>query len=80
MIYVTYVTLTVNVFFVTFCVKMKPHSKQPDKREQSVALNIRDFPADLRWACNAKASLTRKDLREFVIECLQAATNDIKLA
>jgi hypothetical protein len=44
-----------------------------------MALNIRNFPKDLRWACGAKANLRRQDLREFVIQVLQDATADVKL-
>jgi len=73
------VTLTPIVVFVTLVVKMKHQQKRAEKHEASVAMNIRNFPPDLLWACNAKASLSRKDLRRFVIEVLQQATADVKL-
>ena len=61
-------------------VKMKPQQKRPKTTSSESALNIRNFPTDLRWACNAKASIQRQDLREFVIQVLQQATTDVKLA
>jgi hypothetical protein len=54
--------------------------KPPDRPDQLVALNVRDFPEDLRWACTAKAALRREDLREFVIGVLREATSDVRLS
>jgi hypothetical protein len=59
---------------------MKAAKKRPEKGDAMVALNVRDFPADLRWACNAKASLLRMTLAEFVRKTLEDATADVKLA
>lgn len=40
------------------------------------ALNIRDFPDDLRWKCKRVASDKRKTLREFVISVLRKAVEE----
>lgn len=59
---------------------MKTQQKRPKNSGSDTALNVRRFPADLLWACNAKAALQRQELREFVIHVLQQATADVKLS
>ena len=46
----------------------------------SGALNIRNFPEDLHWACTVLAATRRQGLREFVIEVLRRETADVRLA
>jgi hypothetical protein len=44
--------------------------------EPKIALNVRDFPSDLRWKCKRAADGRRMTLREFVIDILRGATKD----
>lgn len=71
---VTNVTLTIKLTYVTVNVKMKHIKKTGEKPEETAALNIRNFPDELRWLCRERASQERISLREFVIASLRRAT------
>jgi len=48
------------------------------QKESKCALNIRDFPAQLRWNCRQKAAREKLTLNQFVIKALTSATADVK--
>jgi hypothetical protein len=42
----------------------------------AAALNIRNFPDELRWLCRERANQERMSLRQFVIVTLKRATEE----
>lgn len=52
---------------------MKTQQKKAEKGQPASALNIRNFPKDLLWACRSKAAAQEQLLREFVIDTLRQA-------
>jgi hypothetical protein len=47
---------------------------KPKESQTDTALNIRNFPDDLRWLCRQRASQERVSLRDYVIASLKQAT------
>jgi hypothetical protein len=68
------VTLTTIVSYVTVTVNMKRITRTDRKSADTTALNIRNFPDELRWLCRERASQERISLREFVIASLRRVT------
>jgi hypothetical protein len=65
--------LTTIVTYVTIGVNMKAQQKRTEKQVSEKALNIRNCPSDLLWACKAKAATQKQHLREFVLDTLRKA-------
>ncbi len=63
------------VTVVTIVAKMK-RERSTTNLGKTAALNIRDFPEDLRWLCREQANRARISLREFVIASLRRATEE----
>lgn len=42
-----------------------------EEEDDQKALNVRNFPQDLKWKCRERASKKRKTLRDWVIQVLR---------
>lgn len=62
-----------SVTCVTHKINTMKDAKKPARRDYGLALNIRNFPEDLRWLCRERANRDRVSLRNFVIAALRDA-------
>lgn len=53
-----------------------PRKKNKESTKKVEALNIRNFPSDLRWTCKEAAGHAKTSLTKWVIKVLREAAED----